>query len=219
MILKNDIVEQWDNMVYDIKRQRVDKVKEDIKFIKNFNPNATFRRNGESLLHVCAEFNCRPLFEWLVSDHKGDPFKQNEAGETPLIIAAREGKFDIVKMFIENYSSWGDYLIDHKMADGWTAMQYATMNGFKQIAEYLIKNGADVNTSDRLHRSALHWACRFNNVKILEMLLAKNIKTETTDIEMQTPLDLATRYNNKDCMEILSAHKKKKKDDAARRKK
>ena len=187
--------------------------------VKNFNPNAQVRRNGENLLHVCAEYNCRPLFEWLVSDHKGGPFRKNEAGETPLIIAAREGKIDIVKMYVEQYKDWEDYNLDQKMLDGWTAMSYAAMNGFCSVVEYLIKQGANVDSSDRLHRSALHWACRFNNVKMTSLLLSKGIKIETTDIEMQTPLDLAKRYNNRDCMELLLEHEKNRKADAARRKK
>jgi ankyrin repeat protein len=32
------------------------------------------------------------------------------------------------------------------MADGWTALHYASMNGFARIVEYLVKEGgADVN--------------------------------------------------------------------------
>jgi ankyrin repeat protein len=139
--------------------------------MKNFNPNAKFRRNGETLLHVCAEYNCRSLFEWLVSDHKAGVFRKNEAGETPFIIAAREGKLDIIKLYIEKYTEYEDYNIDHKMLDGWSAMLYAAMNGFCSIVEYLIKHGANIDNSDRLHRSALHWACRFNNIKMTLLLL------------------------------------------------
>lgn len=136
------------------------------------------------MLHVCAEFNNRELFEWLVSDHKGGVFRKNEAGETPFIIAAREGKLDIIKMYLEKYNEYEDWNIDHKMADGWTAMLYAAMNGFCSIVEYLIRHGANVDASDRLHRSALHWACRFNNIKMAKLLLKHHIQVSTTDIEM-----------------------------------
>ena len=63
------------------------------------------------------------------------------------------------------------------MADGWTALHYASMNGFARIVEYLVKEGgADVNVQDRLFRNALHWAARFNNTKMAEVLLKLGIR-------------------------------------------
>ena len=83
------------------------------------------------------------------------------------------------------------------MLDGWSALMYASMNGFVTIVEYLVVHGgADVSICDRLHRTALHWAARFNNIKIAEKLLKLGIKYDTTDIEMQTPVDVAVRYRN-----------------------
>jgi ankyrin repeat protein len=179
-----DVYEEWDDMVYNIRRHKVDKIKSDIKMMRDFNPNVHFRKNGETMLHICAEYNLRSIFEWLVANHKAGVLRKNEAGETPFIVAAREGKLDIIRLYVENYSEYEDWDIDHKMADGWTALHYAAMNGFCSIVEYLIKNGANIDASDRLHRSALHWACRFNNVKMVKLLLSKHIKVETTDIEM-----------------------------------
>ena len=70
------------------------------------------------------------------------------------------------------------------MADGWAAIHYAAMNGFINIVEVLVKEGqCDLNQTDRFHRSCLHWACRFNNVRIIECLLKLNIAYNNEDIE------------------------------------
>ena len=42
--------------------------------MKNFNPNVKFRTNGETMLHICAEFNCVELFEWVALEHGGYVF-------------------------------------------------------------------------------------------------------------------------------------------------
>ena len=37
------------------------------------------------------------------------------------------------------------------MADGWTALMYASVNGFGLIVELLASKGADVNVRDKNH--------------------------------------------------------------------
>ena len=63
------------------------------------------------------------------------------------------------------------------MKDGWTALMYASMNGYSWIIDYIIRElDANVNVIDRNKKNALHWAARFNNVKVVEMLIKHNIK-------------------------------------------
>ena len=67
------------------------------------------------------------------------------------------------------------------MHDGWTALAYASMNGFYHIVDRLIKAGADLNTKDRLRRNPLHWAARFNNVFMAQKLLEMGISYQEPD--------------------------------------
>ena len=108
----------------------------------------------------------------------------NDARETPFLIAAREGKIDIIRLYLDSFYSVNRFEVDHKMLDGWTAVQYASMNGFANIVELLAVSGnADINIADRFHRNALHWACRFNNCRLIEVLLKLGIKWDITDID------------------------------------
>lgn len=46
----------------------------------------------------------------------------NDARETPFLIAAREGKIDIIRMYLDSYLDVSGFEVDHKMMDGWTAV-------------------------------------------------------------------------------------------------
>ena len=105
------------------------------------------------------------LFIHFVEGFEADINAENLAGETPFIIAAREGRIDIIRHYLNNYPDKFD--IEHKMKDGWTALMYATINGNCSIVSWLIKSAeADVNTTDRLGRTCLHWSARYNNNRL-----------------------------------------------------
>ena len=59
---------------------------------------------------------------------------------------------------------------------------------------------ADINCSDRNHRTMLHWACRFDNVVLVKKLMKWKISYAMTDIEQKSALDIAKKYNNEDCI-------------------
>jgi ankyrin repeat protein len=79
---------------------------------------------------------------------------------------------DIIRLYHEKYLTEKSFKINHSSIDGWTALHYASNNGYLSVIEVLIKDfHADINAVDRLGRSALHWACRFNNEQSTEKLL------------------------------------------------
>ena len=127
----------------------------------------------------------------------------NSNGETPFIIAAREGKLEIIKMYVDKYEKWYAYDIDEVSNDGWTALLYASMNGYKSIVEYLIKNKANINCTDKMSRSALHWACRFNNLNLVKLLLQYDIKIDLHDSKNLSALDIARKYDKTECIEEM----------------
>jgi ankyrin repeat protein len=57
-----------------------------------------------------------------VKEFSGDPNVMNDARETPFLIAAREGKIDIIRLYLDSFYSVNRFEVDHKMLDGWTAV-------------------------------------------------------------------------------------------------
>mgnify|MGYP002371326342 CR=1 FL=1 len=79
---------------------------------------------------------------------------KNYASETPFHVAAREGKVEILKIFLDTYS----FAIDLTMIDGWTALHYAALNGYTRTIEFLVERGANIDSLDKFKRTPLHWA-------------------------------------------------------------
>lgn len=107
----------------------------------------------------------------------------NNYGETPLMLAAREGKLHLIRYAYEKY---GNLIcnLDAKNNDGWTAFFYAAINGFVSTVEYLgIYARINCHTTDRFKRNALHWAARFNNLKMVEKLIDLDLNHNAIDIE------------------------------------
>lgn len=87
---------------------------------------------------------------------------------------------------------------------------YASMNGFATMCEILVKEGgADVNITDKFHRTALHWACRFDSQIVCQKLLDLGARTSLTDIEGLTCSELANKYDNKSVLKIIKSYNKK----------
>ncbi len=59
-------------------------------------------------MHVCAEYGNEVLFKHFLT-LKGDFMARNYADETPFHIAAREGKQNILSLYLENFQ----FDIDH----------------------------------------------------------------------------------------------------------
>ena len=78
----------------------------------------------------------------------------------------------------------GEYNVNKRMKDGWTALMYASMNGFASIVDALVEEcDADVDVLDRLRKNALHWAARYDNRRVVEQLLLLKITSDQVDVE------------------------------------
>lgn len=54
---RSDFMQEYDDLAYAIKRGKMDKVKEMIRMNRQFDHKARFKNTGESILHVCAEYD------------------------------------------------------------------------------------------------------------------------------------------------------------------
>lgn len=64
------------------------------------------RDNGDTLLHVCAEFNRCEIMKYMTDRwEKWNINVTNLAGETPLMYAAREGHAATIKYMASQYTA------------------------------------------------------------------------------------------------------------------
>ena len=96
--------------------------------------------------------------------------------------AAREGQLQMVRFIWDNYKEKVN--VELKSADGWTAFMYAACNGYLNTCAYMYSTiNVNINSEDKFRRTALHWAARFNNPKVIEMLIQFNANTTLLDVE------------------------------------
>lgn len=104
MDLSNHVKDEWDDLIYDISRGKFDKVKNEVIMNQSFHTLAILTEGGDQILHVCAHHGHIQMFEWFVLRYQACVTSLNLCQETPLMVACREGKMDIVKLYKTTYT-------------------------------------------------------------------------------------------------------------------
>jgi len=93
----------------------------------------------------------------------------------------------------------------HAAPAGATAFVEAAMNGNRDAVRALLKDGADVNTTQADGMTALHWAAQKGDVELAKVLLyaSANLKA-TTRIGGYTPLLIASKNGDAAMIETLT---------------
>lgn len=82
-----------------------------------------------------------------------------------------------------------------------------------QIVSHLLQAGVDVDATDELGRTALHWSTVTDNEELMRLLLTTRFggaspkaRTNAVDKRMKTPLHLAASHDRQHLAEILLQH-------------
>lgn len=127
--------------------------------------------------------------------------------------AAQTGQLGIVTYLLQN-----DAKVDAVDKSNWTALFFASQNGYLEIAEELLRNKADPNwKADKL--TPLHLAAEFGNMDICRKLIEEDADVNASNADGLTPLHMATLSGQLKIMEVLLDHEAEIdcKDDTATR--
>jgi ankyrin repeat protein len=86
---------------------------------------------------------------------------------------------------------------------GWTPLHMAALYGYKDVAELLLANKAEVNAKDKGGETPLHMAAMNGQKDVAELLLANKAEVNAKDRGGATPLHFAAANNHKDVAELL----------------
>src|SRR5690606_13425139 len=130
----------------------------------------------------------------------------NHEGERPLMLAARAGDLEAVRLLLEA----GADVNAREQWGGQTALMWATAQKQGEVMKFLIANGADVNlhgyariwdrriTSETRPKdmnkggfSTLHYAARQNYIEGIRILADAGADLNATDPDRVSPLHLA----------------------------
>jgi ankyrin repeat protein len=85
-------------------------------------------------------------------------------------------------------------------------LHYAAGGGYKEIAEMLIADGANVNAKAVDRSTPLHFAARSGQKKVVELLITKGAGVNAKANDGKTPLDWAIGSDETEIADLLRKH-------------
>ncbi|CAB0042895.1 unnamed protein product [Trichogramma brassicae] len=168
---------------------------------------------GSTPLHLALSHGCKKLNELLLKRH-ADPNLTNAEGRTPLhVICQREDDdVDLVKMLFEMGDKFNKPIqVDARDKSGCTALHLALNRGHQQIAEWLLRRGADLNLANAKGSTPLHLisAGKMDCADLLQTFFeisdeqTRPVEVDARDNEGKTPLHHAISHRHKKLFELL----------------
>ncbi|XP_039609216.1 putative POTE ankyrin domain family member M isoform X4 [Polypterus senegalus] len=127
----------------------------------------------------------------IVSHHE-DTVLHHAAAASDIALAARLLE---IKTMAKN--------IDFKNRDLYTPLHLAVAWNHKEMVEFLLKMGADINSVSVYKRTPLMFAAIYGYPSIVKLLLQYNAGICVTDVEGMTANDFAVMLKNNECSKII----------------
>ncbi|KAK9666582.1 hypothetical protein RND81_14G195500 [Saponaria officinalis] len=126
---------------------------------------------------------------------KQNPNKIEQNPQNPQIIitdiytASVYGDLEKLKKFVEDGAS-----LSKPDPNGYYALQWAALNNFPHIVQYIIEHGGDVNAEDNSLQTALHWAAVRGSTVVADLLLQNGARVEAADVNGYRAVHVAAQY-------------------------
>jgi ankyrin repeat protein len=118
---------------------------------------------GELMLNLAIRDKSDAVVAYLLGSKATDVDISNKFGETPLMIASIEGNLDLVKTLVVQNKAQINHI-------GWTPLHYACSRGQLEVAQYLIANGAIIDSLSPSNTTPLMMAVISGNELLIKLL-------------------------------------------------
>ena len=164
---------------------------------KGVSPNTTDPK-GEPMLNLAIKDRSDDVIQLLIFNKATDVDLSNKYGETPLMIASIEGNLPVVKTLIKQRNARIDHI-------GWTPLHYASAKGQLEVAQYLISNGAIIDSLSPGNTTPLMMSVQSGNEELIKLLLDKGADLRMKNSQGFTAIDIAVIYEKPWIVEGLSS--------------
>ena len=124
---------------------------------------------------MCGHVRIAKLIAIIAFEDKGKNALVDDYSNTFLHIAAQQGKYEIAKFLIADYSN--QCPIDHRNSQGQTALHCACIGGHTRVAKFLVANKADITIRDEDGDTPLKKAVVAGHVLTSLELFDSNLRT------------------------------------------
>jgi ankyrin repeat protein/beta-lactamase regulating signal transducer with metallopeptidase domain len=187
-------------------------------------PNARDNWSGNTALHRVASSGYVNATKVFIA--KGtDIHLKNMKGQTPLYQAASAGNRGVARLLIgksmdnghlaallgdlprvKRFVEKGPDVNDRDEQLNWTLLHWAACSGTKDVAEFLLAKGADVNAKGEFNDPPLLYAAATGQKDLVELLLARGAKVDAGDSFGTTPLHKASENGHRETVALFLAH-------------
>ena len=116
------------------------------------------------------------IFRYLI-EHKARITAQIGGGVTPFMLAAKQGKLDILKFFYNTKD--GKIALEMEQSSGLRAFHYAALNGQLLSVRFLISVGVDLEAKTKANDTALNLACQMSLPNTITELILSGADTSS----------------------------------------
>lgn len=125
-----------------------------------------------------------------------DPNTMEPQGQYGLHLALREPSLEVARVLID----WPKTDVNRLNGNGESALMLAALKGYQELAEKLIKKGADVNKTGW---TPLHYAATGGQLGIISLLLEHSAYIDAESPNGTTPLMMAAMYGTPAAVKLL----------------
>jgi len=155
--------------------------------------------SGVVAVHLAAEFNHSDMLNALVAagaDVKKCRVYSGRGGVSCLHLAVIKRNLDMIRTLLDEHNM----TVNAQDADGATALHLAARAGFTDVAQVLLKRGAEVDigmTSGQSYdQTALHCAVRYKHHELARLLVRSGADINATEKMANTKLTTGEGVNN-----------------------
>ena len=142
------------------------------------------------------------LIDWAKTNLNAD----NSSGETPLMMAALKGEFELARKLIAK-----DAAVNKT---GWTPLHYAATAGDVKMISLLIENHAFIDAESPNRSTPLMMACMYGSPDAVRLLLAEGADTAIKNQQGLSATDFAERADRPDIAELVRKFENSRKPSA-----
>lgn len=153
---------------------------------KGVSPNTTDPK-GDPMLNLAIRDKSEDVINLLIANKATDVDLSNKSGETPLMIASINGDLPVVKSLVLQRKAQIDHI-------GWTPLHYACARGHLDVAQFLITNGATIDSLSQGNTTPLMMAVQSGNEVLVKLLLDKGADLQLRNSQGLSAIDIAVIY-------------------------
>lgn len=164
---------------------------------------------NSALLQACAlnqpDLCCELLDVNQLEDLAADPNVKDSAGLTPMHIAARAGFVQVCEALLDHGERTK---IDSTDLELKTPLHYACLHGQLQVAQLLVRSGANVDFQDDQRNTPLHYAAELGYNELVRYLLNRNPRVDAKNTSGKSAADMAASLEVADLFRSYCRRKK-----------